>query len=497
MATLRPCVQKLRSDGFYPVYIRVTHERKIGYIKTDKMVSKKDVSKSKEIRDNFVLNYCTSLIERYNQVLNRFDISNWSLKEVIECIQNEEADVCFSEYAKLHISRMKNRGQERNAKNYQMSVNSLELYLGTTRVMFSSLTSTVVNNWIESLSKTKRAKEMYPVCIRQIFKAAVKEYNDYDMGKIRIKTNPWLKVDIPQADRTEKKAISPEACREFFGSPLPDSKMAEPLSEFGRDIAMLVLCLAGINTVDLYNLKKEDYKNGVIGYCRAKTRNSRRDNAYIEMRVEPILFPLFEKYKADKNDPYLFRFRKRYSTSDSFNANVNNGIKQVCKSMGMKEDSYYSAYTFRHTWGTVAQNDCEATIADVGFAMNHSHGHTVTRGYIKIDFTPAWELNKKVIDFIFYSQKKSKQGIAKGVEEPKDKLFRLSPKKMIYGAAYYKGETLAQINDTGFSKVDDVIKELVKQLPDTIPNRASVQFLIRNMDTGKETAYVHTKGKGF
>ena len=53
MATLRPCVQKLRTDGFYPVYIRVTHERKIAYIKTDKVVSKKDVTKKKEIRDNY------------------------------------------------------------------------------------------------------------------------------------------------------------------------------------------------------------------------------------------------------------------------------------------------------------------------------------------------------------------------------------------------------------------------------------------------------------
>lgn len=497
MATLRPCVQKLRTDGFYPVYIRVTHERKIAYIKTDKVVSKKDVTKKKEIRDNYVLMHCTSLIEHYNKILNRYNIKNWSIKEILECLQTEEAEVCFSDYAKLHISRMKENGQERNAKNYQMAVNSLELYLGTNRVMFSHLTSTVVNKWIDTLLKTKRAKEMYPVCLRQIFRAAVKEYNDYDVGKIRIKTNPWMKVEIPQADPTEKKAISPEACREFFGTPLPISKLIEPLSELGRDVAMMVLCLGGINTVDLFNLRKEDYRDGNICYCRAKTRGSRRDKAYIEMRVEPILLPLFEKYKSDENDPYLFRFHKRFSNSDSFNANVNRGIKQICESMGMAASDYYSAYTFRHTWGTVAQNDCKATIAEVGFAMNHSHGHTVTRGYIKIDFSPAWKLNKKVVDFIFFSKKKSKQGKAKGVEEPKNKLFRLSPKKMVYGAAYYKGKTLAEITDIGFGTVDAVVKELVKQLPETIPTRAKVQFLIRNVDNGKEVVYEHTKGKGF
>ena len=91
----------------------------------------------------------------------------------------------------------------------------------------------------------------------------------------------------------------------------------------------------------------------------------------------------------------------------------------------------------------VAQNDCGANIAEVGFAMNHSHRHTVTRGYIKIDFSPAWELNKKVIDFIFFSNAKSKQGEAKNLNCPKDKLFRLSPKAMIYARAYFRGEVLA------------------------------------------------------
>ena len=128
--------------------------------------------------------------------------------------------------------------------------------------------------------------------------------------------------------------------------------------------------------------------------------------------------PVDKKMEQDKtapNDPYLFNFHNRFSTSDSLNANANTGIKQMCKSMGMKKENYYCVYTFRHTWGTVAQNDCGATIAEVGFAMNHSHGHTVTRGYLKIDFTPAWELNAKVIDFILFSKKRSKQGDRKSV----------------------------------------------------------------------------------
>ena len=49
--------------------------------------------------------------------------------------------------------------------------------------------------------------------------------------------------------------------------------------------------------------------------------------------------------------------------------------------------------------------------------MNHSHGFKVTRGYVKVDFTPAWELNARIIDFIFFSNKPSKQGLAKDLDE--------------------------------------------------------------------------------
>ena len=497
MATFKPCVQKQRSDGFYPVYIRVTHQRKVGFIKTDKVVSKKGVTASKEIKDTFVSNFCTTLILDYTTRLNSFDTSRWSVKEVIDFLQTGDSDICFSDYARQHICRLINNGQDRTARNYELALGHMERYFGTTQVMFSQLTSTAMTLWIKSLESTHRAKEMYPVCMRQVFRAAVKEMNDYDNDIIRIKTNPWIKVQIPQSDRTTKRAISAEDCRRFFSAPLPPSKMAEPLPELGHDIAKLVLCLAGMNTIDLYELKKEDYKRGRFCYKRAKTRHSRKDEAYFEMRIEPVILPIIEKYKADDDSPYFFNFHSRYTSADSFCANVNNGIKQICKSLGLPKEKWYSVYTFRHTWATIAQNDCGANIAEVGFAMNHSHGHTVTRGYIKLDFTPAWELNAKVIDFVLFSTKKSKQGMADDIDNPVDKQFKLSPKRMVYARAYFQGAVIAEVTDIGFSNVDEVMQRLVPKFPSTIPMRSEVTLRIKDVDTDKEGIYVRTKGKGF
>lgn len=491
---MKACVQKMRNDGFFPVYIRVTHNRTTQYIKTGKMVTKRELSKSKDITDAVVQQFCSTLILDYQARLNAIDTRDWNARMIVDYLLKGDEDISFSDYARLHIDRMIDSGMARNARNYQLALQHMERYFGTTQVKFSQMTSTNVAKWIKSLEQTNRAKEMYPVCMRQVFRAATTELNDYDTGMIRIKTNPWVKVKIPQADRPEKRAISAEDCRRFFAAPLPESKMKSPLPELGRDVAMMVLCLGGMNTVDLYNLRKEDYHGGIIHYKRAKTMKSRADGAYMEMRVPEIIKPLMEKYAADEHDEYLFNFHARHTTSDSFSANANIGIKKICESMGIPKENWYCVYTFRHTWGTVAQNDCGASIDEVAFGMNHSAGHRITRGYIKLDFTPAWELNEKVVDFILFTDHKSK--LARE-DEPQSTMFRLSPKMLIKAAAFFQGKCLASFDDIGCSNIDEVISRLVAELPSDLPPRCMVQFKIVNMDNGKVAVYERQKGKGF
>ena len=45
MATFKVLVRFQRADGYYPVYIRLTHNRGVKYIKTDKIVDFKNIDK--------------------------------------------------------------------------------------------------------------------------------------------------------------------------------------------------------------------------------------------------------------------------------------------------------------------------------------------------------------------------------------------------------------------------------------------------------------------
>lgn len=492
MANFKVCVRVQRKDGFWPVYIRVTHNRKVGYIKTDKIAVTGSISKSGDVEDPYVVKHCSRLMVHYIERLNKVNTSTWTVNEVIDYLKEDSDDICFSDYARLYHDKLIDTGHMRNAKNYELAYLHLERYAGTNKVMFSHLTTLFVEKWINSMSETKRAKEMYPICIRQIFKEACKEFNDYDNGVIRIKTNPWVKIDIPRADTPEKRAITPEECRDFFSAPIPDSPFKSPLEEYGRDVAMLVFCLAGINTVDLYKMQKKDYYNGIIHYKRSKTMRSRRDEAYMEMRVPSLIEHLFDKYKAKDDDPYLFCFHNRHTSSDSFCANVNIGIRKLCKSMGIA--GRYCVYTFRHTWGTIAQNDCMASFSEVGFGMNHVGSNSVTRGYIKTDFSPAWELNDKVIEFVFFTDKKGHREICK---EEVESFEKFSPKNLMRGTIFFRGRQLGQIEDIGYHNVEEMIKILVKFVPEDVPVRSMVQIKIENLDKKQSQFYERQKGKGF
>ena len=62
MATIKAVVRKARTDGFFPVYIRIVHRSRMGYIKTDKIVSPKGIAKSGDIIDPAVLVFCCQRI---------------------------------------------------------------------------------------------------------------------------------------------------------------------------------------------------------------------------------------------------------------------------------------------------------------------------------------------------------------------------------------------------------------------------------------------------
>ena len=482
MAFFKAKVLRQRKDGMYVVYIRVTQNRKSKYIRTSWVVGDDGLSRDKhDIIDPFVAEQTTKIISRYYNTLNRIDTQDWTVKEIVDYIQKGKGGISFSLYARKYIEKMIARGQERTSRDYKWALYSLEKFAGGNEVFFSQLTFAFLSRWIDSLSQTARSKHKYPINIRQIHKAAMLEYNDEERGILLI-TNPWLKITIPKEDIPNKRAISPNMLRKFFAV-VPDfSRFTHPLQELGQDVALISFCMCGINSVDLFYAEKNQYHNGIFHYNRRKTRKSRSDNAYFEIRVPQFIVPTFEKYLSkDKESPWLFNFQERLSTPDSFNANVNAGISQICKKVS--PDFNASLYSFRHSWATIAQNGCGASLGDIDFALNHST-FKMARVYTKIDYSPAWKLNEKVIDYIFFSN----EDIEK-TEDSQSSFERMSKYNLIRGEAFICGNCVSVIEDSGFTNIEQVITKLLSSLPNDFLRPSKAQIKITNLDKKQTQLY--------
>ena len=482
MAFFKAKVLRQRKDGMYVVYIRVTQNRESKYIRTSWVVGDDGLSRDKhDIIDPFVAEQTTKIISRFYNTLNRIDTKNWTVKEIVEYVQQGKDGISFSKYARKHIDKMKARGQERTSRDYKWALYNLEKFAGGNEVMFSQLTYSFLSRWIESLSQTARSKHKYPINIRQIYKAAMLEYNDEERGILLI-TSPWPKIAIPKEDTPNKRAICPNMLRKFFAV-IPDfSRFTHPLQELGQDVALISFCMCGINSIDLFYAKKDQYHDGIFHYNRRKTCKSRSDNAYFEIRVPQFIKPTLDKYLSkDKDSPWLFDFQERLSTPDSFNANVNSGISQICKKVA--PDFHASLYSFRHSWATIAQNGCGASLGDIDFALNHST-YKMARVYTKIDYSPAWDLNEKVIDFIFFSN----EDIANR-EDSGNTFERMSKYNLIRGEAFICGECVSVIEDSGFTNVEQVISMLLSSLSGEIERPIKVQIRITNLDKKQVQLY--------
>jgi site-specific recombinase XerD len=223
--------------------------------------------------------------------------------------------------------------------------------------------------------------------------AAMLRHNDEDRGIIRISRNPFSKIMIPKAKQSEKRSIGIEAIRTFLCSEIPDLHMREEMS---RDVCLMMFCLAGINTADLYDLPTDAINDGVLCYRRKKTREKSLTGSYSEIRIPGMILPLFEKYRGQRR---LFCFSERYARPTDFTSMIGKACRRVCEKACIREK--ITPYSFRHSWATIALNECGASMDDVAFALNHVSAHKITSIYIKPDYSRIDRLNSLVIERVF------------------------------------------------------------------------------------------------
>lgn len=405
MAAFGIVVRGKRNDGYYPVYIRVSQgSGTVSYIKTSFVVSDRGLKKTYtktgkekiEVSDVKVVRECMNEIAGYVRRLNDVNYDKMTIQEIVKFLQDGETELSFSEYAEEYINDMKKADRGNSAENYVMATKRLHEFIGKDNILFNDLTFATLCSWIDSLLDGPRKRNLYPTCIKTMYKAAMLKYNDDDRDIIRIRKNPFDRIKIPANRPAKKRSTEIDNIRTFFKTEVRERFNKDLTKEkISQDVCKLIFCLAGINTADLYDLPLNALQGDLLCYNRKKTRDKSLSGAYTEIKVPEVVKHLFEEYKGTKR---LFLFSERYVSADIFSDVISRGCKEVRIKANLKR---ITPYSFRHSWATIAVNNCNASMDDVAFALNHSSRHRVTNIYIRPDYTRIDRLNKKVLDKVF------------------------------------------------------------------------------------------------
>ncbi|MDR0830079.1 MAG: hypothetical protein LBN95_08225, partial [Prevotellaceae bacterium] len=103
----------------------------------------------------------------------------------------------------------------------------------------------------------------------------------------------------------------------------------------------------------------------------------------------------------------VFDFYRRYSTSKNFVSAIDKGLKEVAKACKIERE--LSSYYARHSWATIARNNCHISKSDVDECLNHVDGNNKMADiYIEKVWTMLDNANRKVLDYIFLPEKSVK-----------------------------------------------------------------------------------------
>lgn len=416
MATVQWVVFKhhKKSDGTYNPKIQIVHKRLSVYISTSihtECVKFRKGMSVGVVTDGIIEDSLNDKVRKFRAILNEKDdiIAEMDtakeVKDYLLRILDAGNEIDFLKYADEYIKGVSND----STKAYNITrINALSEYVvektGKRLLPISKMSYNFLTDYEEWLRvtnrKSKKANKVksglstnsvnsYMGAISIIFNAAKRRYNDYNTGDIVIKNDPFKIYSPPRLEPTSKKAVEREIVRKIY-----DFHSAKDVPEMTRDLFLMSFFMAGMNLVDIYDCAPFGDR---LEYTRKKTRTHKKDKPFLSVMIHERIRDLVDKYR-DKDGVRGFSFYKSYSNMPAFHQAVRRGISVLRKELDMPNLTYYVA---RHSFATIARNECNVSMDDVALCLTHESGHSITDTYIKLDFSRVDGVIEKVIKHVF------------------------------------------------------------------------------------------------
>lgn len=401
-----------KEDGTNLIRLRVTHKRKSKYIKTNISVTAEDFTRSGNLKNQGKIDLAGDEVKKWRGVVDKMPTSAsdvMTVDEVVKYIKAKLADeggfrLDFASYG-MQVAARKKKG---TGKNYIVAMRCLMRYFKhdpdikeiTVRAMrgfeeFIRKEKNMVYHADKGLvegkgTKSERAVNMYTGAVRAVYKSAMREFNDPDLGIMRIPVDIFEYYKVPKVPPSEHRDIP----MEWVQLMIDQRKGLSGRKRMAVDAFLISFALMGINAVDMY-MSMEKPKDGVLHYFRTKTTDARDDKAEMYVRIEPCIQELVSDY-LDRSR--AFDFYKRYASSGTFVAALNKGLK-AWKEMNKITDDF-TFYAARHTWATLGSSKrvgIDLVLVTEGLC-HVDQARKIDFIYVRKDWERVWDANVKVLE---------------------------------------------------------------------------------------------------
>lgn len=400
---------KLKADGNYYVFISLSHQSKRVLISTPYIIGAESVKNGKIINKAKYAEIYNKELLRYEERLGNIvapellDLA--TIKEIITTTRKEDVTVVeFFSSAQAHIDRIAQQpARVRTAEIYRYNLYSFQQYIGRDKLYTFEMTRKMFQDYIKDLIQEKKQPTTVinkVSIIKRLFYAVRDEFNDYDNGILNVKNDPFKKLEFPQVLlNAGDKALTPEDMCKVINMEMDKGKGYRITTlECALDYFLLSFYLIGINPVDMFNLKKTQYKDGRIIYTRSKTRR-RVGGAEISIPVCRQAEEIINRHRG--RGEWLLDMQGRYANVGAVVNMVSRSLSHIYELLDLSiEKKSFTWYSARHTWASIAANECHFSDAEVARALNHQGEHKVTRGYIRPDWSLLDRMNEAVLAIV-------------------------------------------------------------------------------------------------
>lgn len=381
-------------NGNYNVKIRISHKGKIRYLGTDLYATANQISAGEIVNHPSMSMYniqLRNILNLYEQKIidlggqiNYMDIR--ALVNHLKNVDQQGRDGDFFFMADQIIKSLHKADRESYAKSIEYTIDEMKAYRAPW-LLFTDITPEYLNGFgmkQRMKGNSTNTAAIHLRNIRMIFNKGI------DTGKVSLASYPFRRFKIKQA-KTRDRDMEIEDIRKLRNV---DLKLIS--QKRSRDLFMLSFYMCGLNFKDLLYAKKTDIRKGRLIVNRIKTEEPLSIKITLEAREiidrytgEKFLLSLVEdKLATAKKD------RKSILHKDVI-SQANIKLKQIAKDLEMPYK--LSTYFARHTWSSIAFNECGVSEEIIGLALGHASPRKVTAGYIKKKYELVDRANEAVI----------------------------------------------------------------------------------------------------